>query len=87
MFVIEDSLLLLWGCRLALCDSRQLTYEVMNYATIECEASAVVWCLKKVPLFLLGYKLVKLFGDRELTRIENHRLFHLKEKYFSIDFK
>ena len=78
------------GWKLALCGSRHLTNEEMNYAAIEGEAAAVVWCLKKARLFLLGCPnltlvtdhrpLVKLFGDRELKHIDNPRLFRLKEK-------
>ena len=78
------------GWKLALCGSRHLTNEETNYAAIEGEAAAVVWCLKKARLFLLGCPnltlatdhrpLVKLFGDRELKHIDNPRLFRLKEK-------
>lgn len=78
------------GWRLALCGSRHLSNEEMNYAAIEGEAAAVVWCLKKARLFLLGCPnltlvtdhrpLVKLFGDRELKHVDNPRLFRLKEK-------
>ena len=78
------------GWKLALCGSRHLLKEELNYAPIEGEAAAVVWCLKKARLFLLGCPnlivvtdhrpLVKLFGNRELKHIDNPRLFRLKEK-------
>ena len=78
------------GWRLALCGSRHLTSAEGGYAAVEGEALAVVWCLKKARLFLLGCPnlllitdhrpLVKLFGDRELKDIANPRLFRMKEK-------
>ena len=78
------------GWRLALCGSRQLTSTEANYAPIEGETMAVVWCLKKARLFLLGCPnvtiitdhkpLVKLFGDKELKDILNPRLLAMKEK-------
>ncbi|XP_064122700.1 uncharacterized protein LOC135226948 [Macrobrachium nipponense] len=71
-----------------------------GYAAVMGEALVVVWCLKKVRLFLLGCPnltmvtdhcpLVKLFGNRELKDISNPRLFRLKKKtlqyHFSIKY-
>ena len=84
------------GWKLALCGSRYLYKDEINYAPIEGEAAAVVWCLKKARLFLLGCPkltlvtdhrpLVKLFGDRELRNIDNPRLFRLKEKTLNFRF-
>ena len=61
-----------------------------GYAPVEGEALAVVWCLRKARLFLLGCPnltlvtdhkpLVKLFGDKELRDILNPRLLAMKEK-------
>ena len=78
------------GWRLALCGSRHLTSAEAGYAPVEGEALAVVWCLRKARLFLLGCPnltlitdhkpLVKLFGDKELKDIVNPRLFAMKEK-------
>ena len=85
------------GWRLALCGSRQLTSTEANYAPVEGEAMAVVWCLKKAKLFLLGCPnltiitdhkpLVKLFGDKELKDIQNPRLLAMKEKTLIYSFQ
>ena len=84
------------GWRLALCGSRQLTPAEESYAAVEGEALAVVWCLRKARLFLLGCPnlvivtdhrpLVKLLGNRELKDIVNPRLFRLKEKTLQFRF-
>ncbi len=78
------------GWRLALCGSRHLSAAEAGYASVEGEALAVVWCLRKARLFLLGCPnlvlvtdhrpLVRLLGDRALKDIVNPRLFALKEK-------
>lgn len=78
------------GWKLAFCNSRHLTPAEQNYAPIEGEALAVVWALKKARLFLLGCQkftiyvdqqpLVKIFGDKMLSTIDNHRLLTFKEK-------
>ena len=85
------------GWRLALCGSRQLTATEAGYAAVEGEALAVVWCLRKARLFLLGCPnlllvtdhrpLVKLFGNRELKDIANPRLFRMKEKTLQFRFQ
>ena len=84
------------GWRLALCGSRHLTQAEKSYAAVEGEALAVVWCLLKARLFLLGCPnlllvtdhrpLVKLLGNRELKDIVNPRLFRLKEKTLQFRF-
>ena len=85
------------GWRLALCGSRHLTSAEAGYAPVEGEALAVVWCLRKARLFLLGCPnltlvtdhkpLVKLFGDKELKDIINPRLLALKEKTLVYNFQ
>ena len=87
------------GWRLAFCHSRYLHSSELNYAPIEGEALFVAWALKKGRLFLLGCKkllivvdhqpLVKIFGDKALNDIENHRLQNFKEKSlpYSFDIK
>ena len=57
---------------------------------------AVVWCLRKARLFLLGCPnltivtdhkpLVRLFGDKELKDILNPRLLAMKEKTLIYNF-
>ena len=84
------------GWRIALCGSRHLTTAEAGYAAVEGEALAVVWCLQKARLFLLGCPnltiltdhrpLVKLFGDRALGDVVNPRLFRLKEKTLQFRF-
>lgn len=84
------------GWKLALCGSRHLTPAEAGYAAVEGEALAVVWCLRKARLFLLGCPnlfivtdhrpLVGLFKDRALGDITNPRLFRLKEKTLQFRF-
>ena len=84
------------GWRIALCGSRHLTPAEAGYAAVEGEALAVVWCLKKARLLLLGCPnltivtdhrpLVKLLGDRALGEVVNPRLFRLKEKTLQYKF-
>ena len=84
------------GWRLALCGSRHLTSTEAGYAPVEGEALAVVWCLRKAKLFLIGCPnltlvtdhkpLVKLFDDKELKDIENPRLLAMKEKTLAYSF-
>ena len=40
--------------KLALCGGRRFSNEEINYASIEGEAAAAIWCLKKACLILLG---------------------------------
>lgn len=84
------------GWKLALCGSRHLTAAEASYAAVEGEALAVVWCLRKARLFLLGCPnlfivtdhrpLVGLFKDRALGDITNPHLFRLKEKTLQFRF-
>ena len=84
------------GWKLVFCASRSLLPEESNYATIEGEALAVAWGLKKARLFLLGCPrttifvdhnpLVKIFGNKSLIDIDNPRLLHLKEKALAYNF-
>ena len=84
------------GWKIALCGSRHLSQAEAGYAAVEGEALAVVWCLKKARLLLLGCPnltivtdhrpLVKLFGDRALSDVANPRLFRLKEKTLQYKF-
>ncbi|KAG0718160.1 Retrovirus-related Pol polyprotein from transposon gypsy [Chionoecetes opilio] len=58
------------GGKLVLCGSRHLTAAERNYSTLEGEALAIAWCLKKARLFLLGCKNLTLVTDHKaLTRI------------------
>ncbi|XP_063888612.1 uncharacterized protein K02A2.6-like [Scylla paramamosain] len=85
------------GWRLALCGSRHLTAAETGYAAVEGETLAVVWCLQKARLFLLGCPnltivtdhrpLTKLLGDRALTEVINPRLFRLKERMLQYRFQ
>ena len=85
------------GWRLALCGSRHLTAAEAGYAAVEGEALAVVWCLQKARLFLLGCPnltivtdhrpLTKLLGDKALTEVVNPRLFRLKERTLQYRFQ
>ena len=73
-----------------MCGSRHLSSAEAGYAPVEGEALAIVWCLRKARLFLLGCPnltlvtdhkpLVKLFGNKELRDFLNPRLLAMKEK-------
>ena len=85
------------GWKLVLCGSRHLTAAEKNYSTLEGEALAIAWCLKKARLFLLGCKnltfitdhkaLTKIFGDKELKDIDNPRILNLKERTLMYSFR
>ena len=85
------------GWKIALCGSRFLTPAESGYVAVEGEALAVVWCLQKARLFLLGCPnltiitdhrpLVKLLGNRSLGDITNPRLFRLKERTLQYNFQ
>ena len=61
-----------------------------RYVPIEGETAAIVWALEKCWIFVMGClnlivftddePLKGLFGDRDLSKIPNARLFRLKEK-------
>ena len=69
----------------------------MNYKPIEGEALALVYGLKRSRMFVLGCPhvfvvtdhrpLVKIFGDKELEKIDNPRVFDLKEKTLMFNFE
>ena len=85
------------GWKLVLCGSRHLTAAEKNYSTLEGEALAIAWCLRKARLFLLGCKnltfitdhkaLTKIFGNKELKDINNPRILHLKERTLMFSFR
>ena len=84
------------GWQIVLCSSRYLQEAEKNYAPIEGEALAIVWCLKKARNFLLGCPsfilitdhkpLVSLFSEKPLSSITNPRLFRLKQKTLQYSF-
>ena len=85
------------GWKLALCSSRFLQEAEQNYAPVEGEALAIVWCLKKARNFLLGAETFKVLTDhkplistfnkdRALASIENERLRKMKEKTLGFRF-
>ena len=84
------------GWQIVLCSSRYLKEAEKNYAPIEGEALAIVWCLKKARNFLLGCPsfilitdhkpLVSLFSQKPLSSIPNPRLLHLKQKTLQYSF-
>ena len=53
------------GWKLVLCGSRHLTAAEKNYSTLEREAFAITWCLKKTRLFLLGCKNLTFVTDHK----------------------
>lgn len=78
------------------CGSRHLRAAEKNLNTLEGEALAVTWCLKKAHLFLLSCRnltfitdhraLTKIFGDKELKGINNPRILNLKERTMVYNF-
>jgi len=85
------------GWKLVLCGSRHLTPAEQNYSTLEGEALAIAWCLKKARLFLLGCldltfvtdhrALTKMFWDKEFKDITNPCVLNLKEKTLMYSFR
>ena len=86
------------GWKLAMCSSRFLDEAEKNYAPIEGEALAIVWCLKKAKNFLLGADHFKILTDqkplistlkkdRSLASVENLRLRRMKEKTLGYRFE
>ena len=63
---------------------------------MEGEALAVIWCLRKAKLYLMGCPnltlvmdhkpIVTFFGDKKLMDILNPRLLAMKEKMFIYSF-
>ena len=78
------------GWHLVFAGSRFCTDGEQRYAPREGEAAAISWALEKCHMFILGCPnvievtdhepLKGLFGDRDLSKIHNLRLFQLKEK-------
>ena len=78
------------GWHLIYAGSRFCTDAERRYAPIEGEAAAIAWALEKCRMFIIGSPnvivvtdhepLKGLFGDRDLSKIQNPRLFRLKEK-------
>ena len=85
------------GWKLPLCGSHHLTSAEKNYSTLEGEALAIAWCLKKARLFLLGCEnltfvtdhkaLLEIFGDKQLKDINNPQLLNLKERTLMYQFQ
>ena len=78
------------GWHLIFAGSRYCTDAESRYAPVEGEASAIAWALNKCRMFVMGCPnlvvvtdhapLLGIFGDRDLSKITNPRLFKLKEK-------
>ena len=78
------------GWHLIYASSRFCTDAERRYAPIEGEAAAIAWVLEKCRMLVMGSPnvivvtdhepLKGLFGDRDLSKIPNPRLFRLKEK-------
>ena len=78
------------GWKLVFAKSRFTKGSEAGYKPIEGEALAVVYALQKCKIFILGCPqllivtdhkpLVSIFGTKSLEKIENPRLFALKEK-------
>ncbi|XP_076045851.1 uncharacterized protein LOC143028098 [Oratosquilla oratoria] len=81
------------GWKLVLFGSQHFTAAGKNYSTLEGEALAIAWSLKKARLFLLGCKnlsfvtdhkaLTRFFGDKELK--EKTLMFSFRIKYLKGD--
>ena len=78
------------GWHLVFAGSRFCTDAESRYAPIEGEASAIAWALNKCRMYVVGCPnllvvtdhapLLGIFGNRDLSKISNPRLFKLKEK-------
>ena len=78
------------GWHLIFAGSRFCIEAERRYAPIEGEAAAIAWALEKCRIFVMGCPnlivvtdhepLKGLFRDRDLSKIQNPRLFRLKEK-------
>ena len=78
------------GWHIVFAGSRFCTDAERRYAPIEGEAAAIAWSLEKCRLFIIGcpnvivvtdhQPLTRIFGDRDLGKVNNPRLFRLKEK-------
>ena len=84
------------GWRLVFAGSRFCTDAESRYAPIEGEASAIAWALNKCRMYTIGCPnllivtdhapLLGIFGNRDLSKITNPRLFKLKEKILPFRF-
>ena len=78
------------GWHLVFAGSRFCNDAESRYTPIEGEAAAIAWALMKCRMFIMGCPnlivvtdhapLQGIFGDRDLSKITNTRLFKLKEK-------
>lgn len=78
------------GWRLVFAGSRFCNEAESRYAPIEGEATAIAWALAKCRMFIMGCPnlvvvtdhapLLGIFGNRELSKVTNPRLFKIKEK-------
>ena len=78
------------GWKLVFAKSRFTRDSELGYKPIEGEALAIVYALKKCKIFILGCPklivvtdhkpLIPIIGSKDLEKIENPRLFALKEK-------
>ena len=85
------------GWKLVFANSRFTHENEKNYKPIEGESLALVFSLKRSKMFILGCPrvfvvtdhrpLVKVFGDKEMDKIENPRVFDLKEKTLMYSFE
>ena len=84
------------GWKLVLAKSRFTRGAELGYKPIEGEALAVIYALQKCKIFILGCPklllitdhkpLVSIFGSKSMEKIENPRLFSLKEKSLPYQF-
>ena len=84
------------GWKLVFAKSRFTKGSELAYKPIEGEALAIVYALQKCKIFILGCPkllvvtdhkpLVSIFGSKSMEKIENPRLFSLKEKTLPYQF-
>ena len=85
------------GWRLIYAGSRFTTPTEAGYSPTEGESLAVAWALDNARMFVLGCKdlivstdhkpLLRIFCDRDLSRIPDDRISSLKEKTFHYQFQ
>ena len=78
---------------MTLAGSRFLNGEEKNYAGMEGESLDIAWSLEQTKYFTKGCKdlvvltdhkpQVKIYGDRALNKIQNTRIFRLKQRTLS----
>ena len=84
------------GWRIVFAGRRFCSDTERQYAPIEGEAAAIAWALEKWRIFVMGFPqmivvtdhppLTGIFGDRDLSKVHNPRLFWLKEKCLRYSF-